>query len=590
MIGNFCKFVAKFNVLITINHFNQFQKYKMLMKNLFTLALAALIAAPTMSANIRLPHNHAAMSAGAVSEINPAMLGKNAAAVSLKSVKSRADESLITDPEGEAKYYDRTTLGYTVIDYESTWGEFYYGAKVVYGDNNEVYIDNPIPGLPFGAYLKATKDGDKITAQLPQLIGEYDYWGSIIYYYASLMKFDPAKGYVAVDDADNVITWTVAEDGSFSFDLTSGEIEIDPETGEPVEKPECGFGSYLKFGVDGEATFANTIDFKQTLVPVDVEAQTSHAPDGLSFEQWTFSCEGGAPRMVNVGIAGNEIYVSNITDYAPEAVIKGTVEGDKASFATGQYLGYLGDYSYFIYFMSAKADDSSEIMEFMLNNALVFDYDANGKALTSKADDVMLINANNKNVYWIEYALEPVIKWYDPADLNAAPNAPSLLDYQAYEGYCCGIWKIPATNVNGATLDPSRMSYNLFMDGEIYTFYTDMYYGLPEDMTYIPYNFTDDYDILVDGEVRTIYMYDSGFTTLGIQSHFEGYDGKTYSSEIKTYDITTGLSNVESSKTVKQVEFFNLAGAKVENPTHGLYIQRATYTDGTSTSAKIAIR
>ena len=95
---------------------------------------------------------------------------------------------------------------------------------------------------------------------------------------------------------------------------------------------------------------------------------------------------------------------------------------------------------------------------------------------------------------------------------------------------------------------------------------------------------------MVDGELHEIYLYDEGFTTLGIQSHFVGTDGKTYSSDIMTYDITTGVTSVEAAKEVKNVEFFNINGAKVSRPDKGLYVMRSTYTDGTTRTVKTFIR
>ncbi|MCF0185141.1 MAG: hypothetical protein HUJ98_01470, partial [Bacteroidaceae bacterium] len=547
------------------------------MKKLFTLVLLVLMASSAITSQAAMPGQKAAIN-GALKGINPAMLDKINASSMRAAAKAEGEETPITNPEGEVKYYNRSTEGYIVVDYERVWEKGEYGAKVVYGENNEVYIDNPVPGLPFGAYLKATIEGNKITAKLPQLVGLYDYYGTILYYYVSKMKSDPTQIYVPVEDeADNVVTWTVKEDGSFSLDLDPGEIEIDPETGRPVTDPEYVLGMYMLFGES--INFSNTADCKQEFTPVDVESRTAHAPEGLAFEPWSLTAsEGMAPRFVNVGIAGNNIYISNLTDDAPEAVIKGSIEDGKAIFPTCQFLNYLTDYSYFVYFMSAKVEEGEEYSDFVLNNGLAFDYDAENKTLTSKADDVMLINASDSKVYWIDYALQPVINWVNPEDLNAAPNDPELTYFGEDYGCYYTAWEIPATNVKGKALDPDRMYYNIFMDGELYTFYTDMYSYFPEDITDMPYKFTENYDIVLDGSYHGIYIYDGGFKTLGIQSHFKGFDGKIYSSAIKTFDVGSGVESVEESKEVKKMEYFDFTGAKIERPAQGLYIQRATYT------------
>ena len=53
-----------------------------------------------------------------------------------------------------------------------------------------------------------------------------------------------------------------------------------------------------------------------------------------------------------------------------------------------------------------------------------------------------------------------------------------------------------------------------------------------------------------------------------------------------TYD-PTGISRATSDKNVRQVEYFNLTGRRVQTPVHGVYIVRKTYTDGTIKSFKI---
>ena len=542
------------------------------MKKLFTLALAALLAVPAVM-NAQTRQNRVFTNSAV--KLNPTTASAARAAAE--------EESLITNPEGEAKYYTRVTEGYYVSDYERYWGVNEHAAKLVFGENNEVYIDNPVPTLPFGAYLKATIEGNKITAKLPQYVGLYN--GSIRYY-VSKMKSDPEMTYAPVDDADNVVTWTVNEDGSITLDLDPGEVVIDPETERPVTDPEYTIGLYNVWG--SEINFVNSADCKQVFTPVDVESQTAHFPLGMTLEKWSLTTsEGMAPRQVYVGFAGNDIFISNLTDYAPEGVVKGFVDDGKVMIPTGQYLGYLDEYSYFVYFLAAKFDEDDN---FQLMNGLIFDYDAEKKQLKSTEDDVILINGNNNRVFWIEYGAQPELNWIDESLINAKPKNPKLTYFEEGYGYYYSAWNIPAVNVNDVVLDTGAMTYNLFMDDEIYTFYNDMYYGIEGEMTYVPYKFTENYDILVDGELHEIYLYDEGFTTLGIQSHFVGTDGKTYSSDIMTYDITTGVTSVEAAKEVKNVEFFNINGAKVSRPDKGLYVMRSTYTDGTTRTVKTFIR
>ena len=50
---------------------------------------------------------------------------------------------------------------------------------------------------------------------------------------------------------------------------------------------------------------------------------------------------------------------------------------------------------------------------------------------------------------------------------------------------------------------------------------------------------------------------------------------------------TSGIGNATNDKNIRQVEYFNLTGRRVQAPVHGVYIVRKTYTDGTVKSFKI---
>ena len=54
----------------------------------------------------------------------------------------------------------------------------------------------------------------------------------------------------------------------------------------------------------------------------------------------------------------------------------------------------------------------------------------------------------------------------------------------------------------------------------------------------------------------------------------------------QVYADPTGISGVENSSDVKYTEYFDLAGRKVSMPQHGVYIERATLSDGTVKTVK----
>lgn len=49
----------------------------------------------------------------------------------------------------------------------------------------------------------------------------------------------------------------------------------------------------------------------------------------------------------------------------------------------------------------------------------------------------------------------------------------------------------------------------------------------------------------------------------------------------------SGVTDIATSKTVKSVRYYNLAGMESATPFSGVNIAITTYTDGTTTSSKV---
>ncbi|MCC8114682.1 MAG: C10 family peptidase [Bacteroidales bacterium] len=80
------------------------------------------------------------------------------------------------------------------------------------------------------------------------------------------------------------------------------------------------------------------------------------------------------------------------------------------------------------------------------------------------------------------------------------------------------------------------------------------------------------------------------------QYHAYLYAGTTSSSEQLagpidfTYVAQLGVSSIEADDEAVSVEYYNLQGQKVENPTPGLYISVSRYADGTTRSEKVKFK
>jgi hypothetical protein len=75
---------------------------------------------------------------------------------------------------------------------------------------------------------------------------------------------------------------------------------------------------------------------------------------------------------------------------------------------------------------------------------------------------------------------------------------------------------------------------------------------------------------------------------IGIQLNYT-VDGITNKSDIvylEVYDKPSAVNELNAGKTVSSVKYFNLAGQEMAQPS-GLTIQLTTYSDGTTTAAKV---
>ena len=166
---------------------------------------------------------------------------------------------------------------------------------------------------------------------------------------------------------------------------------------------------------------------------------------------------------------------------------------------------------------------------------------------------------------------------------EATPAKPSLRFGPSYNGSTyMSFMTIPLIDTNGDPLLSDKLSYVFYyvkddVQQEL-TFTKDKYKKLTEDMTEIPYNFTDKWDIdnyeiwmnQGEGVLKT-------WTKLGLQSIYRGL-GVEHRSEIDWFDMdaywkgSSGIEDVKSDNGAKANVFYDLRGQRVDKPTKGLYI------------------
>jgi gingipain R/gingipain K len=147
--------------------------------------------------------------------------------------------------------------------------------------------------------------------------------------------------------------------------------------------------------------------------------------------------------------------------------------------------------------------------------------------------------------------------------LDGAPVTPATEQCAKPEGgFENGIdfHGVTVTLVNNETAEGTELHYNITLNGEL----------IVEDAIY-----EDAFALTVDGE----YYIDFWATAPGMLDSSHG-------GLIFTIDPTTGLSEVVAGKNIANVRYFNVAGQEMTQA-EGLTIVVTTYTDGTTSAAKV---
>ena len=151
---------------------------------------------------------------------------------------------------------------------------------------------------------------------------------------------------------------------------------------------------------------------------------------------------------------------------------------------------------------------------------------------------------------------------------------------------------IPTEDVDGFMINENKLYYNIYLDGEVFTFDPETYIGLSTAMTDIPYKFEDNinFDIYMSNGRHTVYLYTTEFATVGVQSIY------TAGGEVNRSDIAyvtnplnpSGVDEVATGKQVSDTRYYDLTGRELPSaPATGLYLQRVDYSDGSSTTIKV---
>ena len=246
-------------------------------------------------------------------------------------------------------------------------------------------------------------------------------------------------------------------------------------------------------------------------------------PEGVVATEYVMTYEDGS-KPVFVAVDGNDVYFQGMSEYCPEACVKGTKDGNTVTFAAMQYMGEYGSYgsSYFFY-----------------NGKTVFIYDSETDTYTAEGQVYGVL----ADTYYDGNYTNPVIAPVEEKAVMPANPAITALTNGNYGWYID--FNVPLQDVNGDPILASKLTYIIYTDVSKkvtpLTFTPATHSRLTEDLTEIPYGFTEQYDIYAD-EIYLNDLFSEDWNQIGIQSIYYG-GGETNATEIQWFkikDYTTG--------------------------------------------------
>ncbi len=359
------------------------------------------------------------------------------------------------------------------------------------------------------------------------------------------------------------------------MEASTGTVEATSDT----KLVWTGAANEVTFTIPGKGLQTRIV--KMDVYYVDYSTVTPELPAALITEAYLLKgtdtyYEEETTYEVQVGFDGNDVYFLGLSQYCPDAWVKGTLV-DGVVTIPGWYLGV-----YESFFGDVELAFSGATMQ----------YDA----ATSTFTCAEFQSVGESGSSWDEMADVTITKLVEKA---AIPADPSVVGFEVYGAkYPYVEFNIPTVDTEGEYMVLSKLSYEVLIekDGVVSTLTAtpDLYIALEESMSEFPYTFTDEYDIDRGGETFCLNQPVEeilSWSKIGVRSIYRGLDEENYSNigwyDIKEYvrDYETGIS--ATSKTEGAVTYYDLQGRVANANAKGILIKQVRQADGKVSRTKV---
>ena len=551
----------------------------------------------------------------------------------LRSQALKGTRIINEQPEGELKSYNRAGQGVYVSN-----GYVYCAQQdgtrmdIVWGEDGKVYLKDILFNFGAGTWVEGNIVDDTYIV-VP--LGQSMYWSD---QYQADINLCWGHTYQTEDGKIGFERDMDKTEVTYLLDEAAGTITLMDSEG-PEVLDSSDINSYLATGLtaywtDDDSWYGN-LEWNTVLTerePVVTPTVITDQPEG---ELYTYVRAGNCiySSIFGVGMTEQEGKMRVVFDGQGKAYIQnpmywhdynatwveGTFDPETGiiTVPTGQYLSWSDEYEYgiqmmwgstYIYegedgmYLGNLLDEATTEIQFMVEGDKIYllnseggidpedfeSYNATG-LYSMYSDDMTWAGALEYNTEGTQIIIQPAVpanaealEWYDCGDES---------------GFSYLHVALPTTDEDGNPIDQEYLSYSIFTDNdEIFVFDANTYYyDIATDMTEIPYEiWNNGYDL--NGNYIYFYRTNEGQNgeepffkhKIGIRVYYTVDGVRNESPETNYIEVypDTKVNELNADKTVASVRYFNVAGQEIAQPS-GMTIQVTTYTDGTTSAAKV---
>ena len=474
-----------------------------------------------------------------------------------------SQKSPITEtPKGKIQWYQTSWICLFMTAIVDNTG---IASKLCFGDDGKLYFyDITSSGQAFWTVADIDEKGN-IRIPLNQEVGVDPQYGKLT---LKLIHFE---------DKDGMLNPVIDTDATF-YELVMDNDKVIRSADIHKEWMQRGFLALID-EEGGTSSLCGSI----TMTPVYdkvITPPTSATHQEYSYKYVMDGVEGNS--FADVAFDGKDVYIKGLCTSLPDIWLKGTNDNGKITFKSGQYMGAI---TYHHYFSAAhrekKTVDGQEKEVWVLDAEWTCDISEDRKTIQFEKDRRFTVLIAED----VSYALEKgELKEF--IEVLSTPQKPEIISMEDIGGIAL-FFKQPTIDINGNSIRPQNLSWRLYFDDKLYTFSPDTYNSLTKPLTEIPYAYNDDWDFIMHGNEQSVYIYETEYNTIGVESVYT-LNGEKMVSE-RAYYKATGISENVINKQVKETHYTNIDGRRINKPHKGLYIKTDIYTDGTQQHRKVII-